>query len=249
MEQLIQQLANLKSDKKPFSIERGISGVDITKPIPLHNILFRKGKRGIVDANTSGELPFEICHNLEQPDCYAYKETYTALGIILLELLFSNNHYAQCTIPHKNSEIQQLFFYLDRETHNIRGLHKESLERYGAYCYSPNILEKYPVRAEIDSEEQLSTFLYGWSESIAGQYGDAPVMKADQLIVSLTVESLIWLAQLFLDIGNTYNTQTEICLENPLYGVGGVSATSIEIRFWLPGSFAFYTDNINDLQF
>ncbi len=40
MEQLIQQLANVKPDKKPFAIKKGISGLDITKPIPLHNILF-----------------------------------------------------------------------------------------------------------------------------------------------------------------------------------------------------------------
>ncbi len=248
MKKLIQQLANLQSDIKPFAIKRGISGLDITKPIPLHNILFRKGKHGY--AGTHLELPFEICHNLEKSDCYAYKETYTILGIILLELLFSNNHYAECTIPHENSEVRQLFFSLDRETHNIYGLHKESSERYDAYDYWPNILERYPVTTEPGSEEQLPVFSYGWSESIvAGQSGDALTPQADQLIASLTVESLIWLAQLFLDIGNTHNTQTEICLENPLYGVGGVSPTSIEIRFWLPNSLAFYADNINDLQF
>lgn len=247
LSELIQKIQNLEVDKEYLFI-RGVSNIDISKPIELPDILFRKRSRftGYVPQE---DLPFEICDSVESIDCYAYKKSYTTLGIILLELLFSNLSYLEINISNKQSEIRQFFIYVDRKNNNslFPFLKVEQKETYKSFEYFSAKIDRYPF-AYISDNQFLPTFHYSCS-NYKDIHTKNRIEKADQLILTVSISGLIYISELFLNIGKTENKQDEICLENPLYGVGGVSQTSIEARFWLPNSFGFYTEKIEELTF
>ncbi len=256
MNKLIKKLAHLKPDTE-CTIGRGISGLDISKPIEMNKTLFRKSTHSYGDALM--DLPFEIIEDVDVVECYTYREELIKLGLILFELLFSNRSYVQLNISHKNSQIKQLFLHPQRgQTNELAPFLKtEQREAYSAFDYYFNEVEKFPYSGfpgntrEI-SDENLPYFSFGCSDPQAhiNKTKEEQFRNADQLILSISEIGLAQLGSLFFDIGNIYNPQTEISLENPLYGFGGVDPKSIEARFWLPGSFAFFdAEDIDELVF
>jgi hypothetical protein len=254
MNKLIKKLQAISLDEE-FLLTRGISKTNIKKPIELQNILFRKRDRFIGYTTTPSNLPFELNHKIDGIDGYAFKEVFVKIGVLLLELLFSKQVYLEFKINHPQSEIKQLFFYLNKEFKNKYSsfLKIEQPETYDSFEYFAQRVDKFPFSKLPNNtrevlKEALPNFYLGSSED-PYLHSEEYIKKADQLITVLSVDGLVQLAELFLDIGNSNNTQTEICLENPLYGFGGTDQRSIEIRFWLPDSFGFYTNDINTLKF
>lgn len=245
--ELIIKLQELEVDND-FLFTKGVSGIDISGKIELTDILFRKGGRFIGYAPPEN-LPFEICDRVESYDCYAYKKSYTTLGIILFELLFSSQPYIEINILNNQSEIKQLFVYVNRENKSalLPFLKVKQKEIFESFEFFPAKIDKYPFTDIIDNEN-LPTFHFSCS-NYQDIHTKNRIEKADQLILSTSISGLVFIAELFLNIGRIGNKQDEICLENPLYGVGGVSQTSIEARLWLPNSFGFYTEKIEDLKF
>lgn len=251
--QLAHKIQALKIDQD-LCLTKGCSGFDLKHPIAINDIIFRKHQRFIGYAGMP-DVPFEINHKVEACDCYTYKEGYTALGLLCFELLFSNRDYIELHMTNEKSDIQQFFIFVDRENHHqfssfLKYSQKESFQ---SFEYYPQEVEKFPLsqfpqNKRTIEEKDLSTFSFGWSNH-QESYTETAIKKADQLILSCSITGLIILGGLFLDMGLETNEQNEICLENPLYGFGGVSAKSIETRFWLPNSFGFYTDKLEDLKF
>ncbi len=244
---LINKLQALKTHNS-YVFTKNASGIDISKTLVLKDILFRKRARFIGYASHEN-LPFEICDRIEAFDCYAYQKSYTKLGVIFLELLFSNKSYVEINILNKQSEIRQFFIYVNRENNSelLPFLKVDQKETYKSFTYFSTNIDKYPFAHHFDNDN-LPTFSFSCS-NYQDIHTENRIKKADQLILSTSISGLILTAELFLNIGRTDNKQPEICLENPLYGVGGVSQKSVEARFWLPNSFGFYTDKIDELIF
>lgn len=240
----IQKIQNLGLDTE-YLFTKGVSGLDISNPIEIDDILFRKMGRFIGYAPPE-KLPFEICNSVESFDCYAYKENYSLIGVLLFELIFSNQSYIEIKLLNQNSEIRQLFIYLSQDNNLQPFLKIKQKETYKSFQYFSRKIDRYPFTNYLNDD--LPTFNFSCS-NYQDIHSKNRIEKADQLILSISLKGLINLAELFLNIGRIDNKQDEICLENPLYGNGGVSNTSIEARFWLPNSFGFYTEKIEDLQF
>ncbi len=231
-EDLINKISSLNiegSDK--IKIQKDDLKITLSKPIILEDIIFRKTTHLYCDATV--DTPFEICNNIVMIDWYAYKKAYTIMGLLLFKLLFSKHSYIELKINHPKSEIKQLFFYLNKE--KFLGLEVDQKETYKSYKYYASKVDKYPFS---DLEDEVLEFTLGCSKHLLEQFGFEK--QADQIIVSLDISGLITLAELFLNIGNINNQQTEIC-------IAGVKHN--EVRFWLPNSFAFYTEDIDDLEF
>ncbi len=231
-----------------FLLTPGMSGIDISKPVEMEDMLVRKRVRSM-SYTYSEDPPFEVTDVIEAFDMYGYKETYTLLALLLFDLLFSEQSYMELKLTNSQSEIKQFFVlvYRDQQAGLAPFLKIKQKESYESYEYYVQKIQRYPALTDTDLDEDLPTFRYGYSgEHVNGR---ALWDKSDQIIMTASVASLVRMGELFLNIGNDHNQQLEICLENPLYGVGGVSPQSMEARFWLPGSFAFYTQKIEDLTF
>jgi hypothetical protein len=252
LNKLIDKITRLQLDED-ILLEKGCSKVDITKPLVLDNILFRKSKRSINYGTTPSGLPFEINIVHTALNCYAYKHSFATLGVLLIELVCSNQAYIEINITHPQSEIKQLFFYLEKENESTI-LRREHAETFDAFDYTVQEVHKFPFsnfrsNPRTIDEDQMPSFFLSCSDR---KYLDTEeqTQKSDQLITSLTVKSITQLAALFLDIGNAQNEDDEVCLENPLYGFGGTGKQSIEMRFTLPGSFLWFEkEDINALCF
>ncbi len=249
MQEVINTLLNLKLDEE-FIISRNMSYWDISQPIIMNNILLRKSVHSY--GGVEDKLPFEILQNMSQIEFYTYKEEIIQLGMILFQLLFSKFSYVEIKIPHPKSEIKQLFFYFPKNVRNTNyyGLKIKQEESFESYEYSRTEVTKFPFSSFLSSREieDKPNFSLCSSDFITNHSSQISA-KADQLVISLpSVVGLIEFAKFLMDMGNTHNEQTEVCLENPLFGFGGVDTSSIEACFWLPGSFAFFgADNIDEL--
>lgn len=252
MKKIIQQLQEITLyDEFLFSKKTPIMA--ITEPIVCNDILIRKQNR-FIGYTDDKQLPFERFEKANGVDIYAYKNTLTFLGILLLELLFhSKTDFIEIKLPQPQSEIKQLYVYLDREhnptTHT--GLQIEQEETYSAFKYFAQAVDKFPLTSSSDrviTADAMPYFSLACSD-YQSNFTKYYIDKADQLILTISTSSLVQMSELFLDIGRVENKQTEVCLENPLTGFGGVSERSIDARFWLPNSFGFYTEDINELKF
>jgi len=248
---LITKLQAIELDNE-FVFSQGLSGLNIKVPLVLNDLLIRKYNRAVGYAGGEN-LPFEIFDRINAVEFYAYKFTYTLLGVLLFELLFQNEtNYIEIQLPLANSEIKQFYIYLDRKNrHPTHQLQIQQKETYSHFHYFAQEVDKFPLASFTKREiiaDALPYFGLGCS-NFHDSYAKNWIDKADQVILTLTVTSLIQMAELFLDIGLNKNKQSEICLETPLFGCGGVNERSIEARFWLPNSFGFYTEKIEDLKF
>ncbi len=231
-----------------YIIRPGMSSTDITEPIAIDDMLIKKRNRSISYC-LPDDPPFEVMDSICGFDIYGYRDGYIRLGLLMFELLFSAQHYIEIQITQSKSDCQQLYIHLDRNNQPSLApyLRLKTHESFESYEYHIRTLERYPYLATHEEDDALPTFRYSYSGGDA--YGIDFMKKADQIIVTTTVSGLVHMAALLLDIGNEHNEQGEIVLENPLYGVGGVSQLSLEVRFWLPGSFGFYTNSLEDLKF
>lgn len=218
-------------------------------PITLDNLIVRKLTRSFQDA-IEEKMPFEIIQFHSFIDWYTYKSEYLNFGVLLFHLLLSTKSYIEIQLAHSNTEIKTIYIYLNRRIINNSSLEVNTTETYKSYHYYPWSVDKFalsPAHRDIHVKDSPS-FYYGWSNSTDSQ-GENRDQKADQLIIWLEIEGLCALAELFIDIGRDENDQDEICLENPTNGFGGVGKDSLDVRFWLPNSFGFYGNHLDELHF
>lgn len=224
--------------------------IDLSRPYALDRLIVRKGIRFVGDAASASA--FEIVHRANASEWYAHKEGYTELGLLLLASLLQGRETVEITLGHPTSQIKQLFVYM-RPREISMFLKVERPEMYASFEYYVQEVHKFPFSwpqqnpRDFDPEA-LPELVLSCSDYHANHADDA-FEKADQLVVILEVPGLLSLAELWLDMGTEANERDEVCLENPLYGFGGVSQRSVEARFWLPGSLGFYTDELDDLRF
>ena len=132
-ENLITKLQTIDLDGE-FIFSQGLSGLIITQPIILNDLLIRKYSRSMGYAGGEN-LPFESFDRINAVEFYAYKSTYTTLGILFFDLLFQNKtNFIEIQLHQANSEIRQFYIYLDREnrhpTHELQILQKETYSHF-----------------------------------------------------------------------------------------------------------------------
>lgn len=235
-----EELAIFKGDFKAFK-----------RVITFGDLVLAKRKRNISYADGKEQLPFELTHQIIGVDFYGYKGSYETLGLYLFQLLFSNESYIHIKLTQKQSQIKNLFLHLDRTVTNDFHLKTKPLIPQ-QYDYFRETIEKFPLSGSGFSDrkvpqEDCPSLLFGWSERSQSYHEDREKL-ADQLIISVSIDGLCALASVFLDMGAEENKKDEICLENPTLGFGGTGVNSLEARFWLPNSFGFYGENLDDLK-
>lgn len=226
---------------------------DFGEPAPVvtfPDLLVAKRKRNIGFTGDEA-LPFEITHQVDAVDFYGYKSSYEALGLYLFQLLFSGKNYIHLKLTREQSKITNVFLYIDRTLAKDSFLKTEALA-IRSYGYYREQLEKFPLSGPGFSDRTLApedcpVFLFGWSDA-QKRYLEDHVQYADQLIIGLTVDGLCALATILLDMAAEENDRDEVCLEHPDLGFGGTGKNSLEARFWLPHSFGFYGDSLDDLK-
>ncbi len=244
-QQLIEKITNLKIEKEDYIFDKEMFKTTTSK-INCNDLIIRKSKRH----NSYGletNIPFEIDLITNAVEYYAYKTTYVNLGLSLLNVLFGNKNYIEIAITHPNSEIKQLFFYLEKEQLTQAILEIDAERTYKTFHYFPEAISKFPFKKENGIPiENTPSFYFGWCNQSTNT---KEVSNADQLIIKLNTEALCNLTELFFNIGNKENNQDEICLEHPINGFGGVGYYSLETRFWLPNSLGFYNESLDNLTF
>lgn len=234
------ELAILKSD---FEV--------LQQEVVFNDLIICKRNRHIGYAGEDENLPFEIMHQINGVDFYGYKSSYEALGLYLFQLLFSQESYIHLKITRQQSKIQDLFLHIERNIEQDSFLKSETTI-HRQYNYYRASVEKFPFSRAVFSnrilkEDDVPVFLLSCSD-YHNNYLQDRIKYTDQLILNVTTNGLCALATLFLDIAATENNQEEICLEHPSLGFGGTGNNSIEARFWLPNSFGFYCDSLDDLN-
>lgn len=166
-------------------------------------------------------------YRIEMLDISTQKAIYKILGLFIIETLFTQKQI----LIHLNNEASFIKHIRIGNTHPINGLlhhqntalHYWAAEVYGRYPFQntatlPNFYLTHLEERSIISEQD-------W-------------ISRDTLHINGTDESLALLAELLLNIGHEKNDIDEVVLESNV-GYGGVSAGSVEIRFWLPNSIGF----------
>lgn len=219
--------------------------------LDFNELVITKKNRNIGFVGHNDALPFEINHQVGGVDFHGYKSSYETLGLRLFQLLFSSESYMHLNLSREQSQIRHLFLHLDRTAAYDYNLKTKPLVAEH-YTYFREAVEKFPLSGTGFSErclreEDSPVFLWGWSESNLS-YQENRQELADQLIISLTIDALGALATVFLDMAAAENELDEICLEHPSLGFGGTGINSLEARFWLPNSFGFYCESLDDLK-
>ncbi len=244
-QQLIEIITNLKIEKEDYIFNKEIFKT-ATPKMDCNDLIIRKSKRH----NSSGletNIPFEIELITNAVEFFAYKTTYVNLGLSLLNVLFGNKNYIEIVITHPNTEIKQLFFYLEKEQITQAILEIDVEKTYKTFHYFSEAISKFPFKKENGIPiENTPSFYFGWRNQSTNT---KKVSNADQLIIKLNTEALCNLTELFFNIGNKENNQDEICLEHPINGFGGVGYNSLEANFWLPNSLVFHNNSLDDLIF
>lgn len=242
------QLQNLKQGEELRMLKSDFEGLE--QGVNFPDLVIAKRHRYMGYAGGGEKLPFEIMHEIGAVDFYGYKATYEALGLYLFQLLFSQESYIHLKLTQPQTEIQDLFLHIDRTVVNDFFLKTAPLESL-QYDYFREIVEKFPLSGNGFSDRRLAVedcpiFFFGWSD-VQKSYAQERIKYADRLILNVTTDGLCALATLFLDMAAPENKQDEICLEHPSLGFGGTGSNSLEARFWLPNSFGFHGDSLDNL--
>ncbi len=199
------------------------------------------------------DLPFEILDQVQSSDWYAEPEGWRRLGLWLMHLVLSGRDWAGLTLTHAESRIPDLFVVLDRPGPASGLINWIAPVQVARVTHMPRPIVRHafadapmgdPPRS--DDLRDRPMIRHGWRDQAARHRGRAE--EADQVILSLTLEGAVALAELWLDFAAPGEARDEINIESPLAGFGATQPGSIEARFWKPGSFAFYCDRLDDLR-
>lgn len=199
-----------------------------------------------------GDLPFEVIDRVRGFDGFAMPEGYRRFGLWLLHLLFSGREWAGLELTHPKSRAATFYAHIQHPAEYLAGLRIGQRATYSGYDYWPQEVTRHafagsamtPVQ-RLDHENDRPFFTFGWSQkNIQHQWNYA---KADQIIFDATPPGIAALAALMIDMAHPSLGRDEVNIEAPVIGYAATQPRSIEARFWLPGSFAFPEDKLDDL--
>lgn len=199
-----------------------------------------------------GDLPFEVIDRSPGFEAFAEPDGFRRIGLWLMHLLLSGRDWAGLTLTHPTSRAQYFYARVQRPIPRVYGLQTDGPARFSAYEYSPREVWRHPF-ASIEmapvhrvDEVDRPFFAFGWSrDNLAHQH---VIDRADQIIFEATPEGIAALACVLLDMAHPVLGRDEINMEPPIVGFAATQPRSIEARFWLPNSFAFHCDRLDDLQ-
>ncbi len=173
---------------------------------------------------------YNDCHRVEALDISANKDFYFLLGTKILEYLFHKKN-SIISIKNSNSTLHYIKIGDQSSYPNHFGLQQNNL----AYNYWPAaIIHRYPFQnAKVMPDFHLVHF-----DENKSCITETDWKTRDCLQISGNDDVMASIAELFLNIAHPQNDLDEICLETAA-GYGGVSATSVEVTFWLPNSIGF----------
>lgn len=166
----------------------------------------------------------------------AEKPTYEKLAINLLQFLFTEKEekYVKIQLTNPKSKITTLVIILNP---NENPFYKEIKKPISfEYYANPESLKRSPFQEKED--HVLPKFHLTFSDQLINRNGD--YTDGDIGVIELNNESLINLANFWLNISRAQTSLDEFQLESPIFGFGGVSKySSCEATFWLSGSIGF----------
>ncbi len=241
-------------EEDDLALTPGLFPGELAEAEALGNLVIRGPGRRFLSDSSLPDLPFEVTDMSLGHDWYAEAETYRRIGLWLFHLLFSGRDFAGLTLGHPDSRFAELWVLLTRPDLPRSGLlHASGPLRYERYDYVPTPVVRHPFCAppmgepeRLDPEDR-PMFRLGWS--VPGERYTGRTESADQVILSVTPEGLCALAGLFLDFAAPRNDVVEINMEPPFVGFAATQPLSLEARFWLPGSFGFYADTLDQMSF
>lgn len=198
-----------------------------------------------------GDLPFEITDQNLGFEGFAEPEGFRRVGLWLMHLLLSGREWAGLKLKHNASRAQYLYAYIQRPVPRDHHLKQAAPILYSEYEYWPQEVWRHPFADARMSpvhrveEQDRPFFAFGWSRD-ANQCQFDPE-KADQIVLDATPEGIAAMACLLMDMAHPILGREEINMEAPLIGFAGTQHRSIEARFWLPNTLAFYCDTLDEL--
>ncbi|MBY6203053.1 hypothetical protein KUV65_16900 [Maritalea mobilis] len=247
---LSERLATVPADgEMRLTPERFPSG--LAEQSPFDGLVLHRPTRRLVSWAGEPDMPFEIIDQSLGHDWFALPEGYRRVALWMLHLLFSGRDWAGLRLTHGNAQIDMLWVLIERPVPRKPFLDLAAPAAYAACTYIPQEVARHPFAdgamsgGERVAPEDRPMFRFGWSDEAAR--GRADLSEADQVILSLSPEGLVALAELLLDFARADNRQDEITLEPPNLGFAGTRPLSLEARFWLPGSFAFQAEALDGL--
>jgi hypothetical protein len=171
------------------------------------------------------------CWRIDYVQCYAPKETYEQLGLLLFAAVLHNvTHHIVVHLGHPSSEICR--FVLDPAA-LCRDPGGTGLELMAArFEYWPSLPDRHPWLDEPPAPEHLPCF------SLTNEAGftvtEEDRAARDTVVCDGGTSGTVRFAELLLNISRDANDVTEFPLECEA-GFRGVGPRSPEVRLWLPG--------------
>jgi hypothetical protein len=234
--------------------DRGCFPADLPDRQDFGGLFIDSGlKRFMCWVGEGEDLPFEIQDQVQSTDWYAEPEGWRRLGLWLMHLVLSGRDWAGLMLDHPQTRIPDLFVMLERPGPASGLIDWVAPVQVARVTHLPRPVARHAFAdppmgdpPRIDHPRDRPMIRHGWRDQAARYRGRAE--EADQVIVSLTLDGAVALAELWLDFADPGEARDEINLESPLAGFGATQPGSIEARFWKPGSFAFYCDRLDDLR-
>lgn len=199
-----------------------------------------------------GDAPFEVVDRSLGFEAFAMPEGFRRLGLWLMHLLFSGREWAGLTLTHPTSRAETLYARIQRPAPRNFKLQSSAPITFASYEHWPQEVCRHPFAGpemapvhRVD-EEDRPFFAFGWS--LDANVCQWDVTKVDQIIIEATPEGIAALAGLLMDMADPTLGRNEVNMEPPLVGFDATQHRSIEARFWLPNSFAFYCDTLDELK-
>lgn len=245
---LIQQLKALQHDQTEYSFTKA-DFPDFSGKETFDQLVIYDGGHRNVSFCLDDQLPVEVIHNNPRAEFLGYKESFLQLGINLVGMVLHQKKVLEISLTHPKSKISKLFMYAEEQipiqSNFVKYSYQLDIEKFNFFPQEVSRIPfaSYSKRAILD--EHRPGFHYAWADQEENHKQTTP---PDYVVIQAPVEGLLALAELFMDFGRNENKVDEINLETSLYGgMEGSRLGSIETRFWLPGSFLFPEDHLDDI--
>lgn len=229
---------------------------DFPGPLAEHTtfggLVLDPGFQRVMTLCGDGDEPFEIVDRTDGFEAYAEPEGFRQMGLWLLHFLLSGRTWAGLQLTHPTTRITHFYAHILDDAPRDHCLIVATQRTYEAYEYWPREVWRHPFAdagmtpVHRVAPEDRPFFAFGWSKDAYRCDFDPDL--ADQLIFQATPEGIAAMGGLLLDMANPTLGREEINIESPVIGFDGTQHRSIEGRFWLPNSDAFYADTLDTLE-
>lgn len=197
------------------------------------------------------DKPFEIVDQSYGFECFAEPEGFRRTGLWLMHFLMSGREWAGLKLTHPTSRAQYFYACIEQPMPRDYKLKTAAPISFSEYEYEPREVSRHPFAdasmSPVHRVEELDRpfFAFGWSRTLIQHQFDRE--KADQIIFRATPEGIAAMACTLIDMAHPTLGRDEINIEPPIIGFSATQHRSIEARFWLPNTMAFYCDTLDEL--